>query len=113
MTEDKQPNLEKWDDFAGEYLKADLIAEFPVKLVPLTINATYDDGRPRLIIEVEYNEKTWKIELNKTNQNFIRSKGIKSPMEIVGKVLSFDKIKVRNPSTNTQVDSLAIIDIDE
>ena len=94
MTE-KTPNLDRWDDFAGEYLKADIINEFPVTLIPVTAQAEFDEGRARLVLEVEYNEKTWKLELNKTNQNFLRNNGVKAPKEIIGKKLVFDKIKVR------------------
>jgi hypothetical protein len=109
--EEKQPSLEGWEDFAGEYLKADLIKEFPVTLVPVEIDAAFEDGRARLAIKTEYNGKTWKLELNKTNQNFLRANGITSPKAIIGKKLVFDKIKVRNPTTGGQVDSFLIIKV--
>lgn len=103
--------MDNWVDFAGEYLKADLIEEFPVTLVPVSIDAAFDDGRARLAVQVEYRDKTWKLELNKTNQNFLRNNGISAPKDIIGKKLVFDKIKVRNPSTNAMVDSLVITEI--
>ena len=109
---EETPNLDKWDDFAGEYLKADIIATFPVTLVPVKAEATFDDDRARLIVDVLYNEKTWKLELNKTNQSFLRNNGVKAPKDIVGKKLVFDKIKVRNPQSNTMVDSLIITKVE-
>lgn len=105
----RTPKTDSWDDFAGDYLKPDLIKEFPVKLPVINISSSFsEDKRPMLEIETEYNGKSWKLNLNKTNQNFLRANGIKSPKEIIGKVLVFDKMKVRNPSTNSMVDSFVI-----
>ncbi len=106
--EPEQPRLDSWDDFAGEYLKADLIKEFPCPLAVKDVKAGYEDGRAKLVIVVEYNSRDWKIDLNKTNQTAIRAAKIKSPKEIIGKKLTFVKIKQRNPTTNTMVDSLLI-----
>jgi len=114
MTKDKQdtlPDLERWDDFSGDFLKTDIIKEFPVTLVPVNIESEYKDDKPRMFITVNYNKKDWKMELNKTNQNFIRSKNI-TPKEIIGKKLTFDTHKVRNPSSNLMVDSFLITEVE-
>ena len=115
MTEQqKEIDLDSWQDFAGEYLKADLIAEFPVVLVPIDVFAFYDEERKksRLVISVEFMRREWKFELNKTNQSFIRNKGIKSPKALIGKKLTFEKVKVRNPQTNSMVFSLLITNVE-
>jgi len=109
---DEQPSLDGWDDFSGEFLKTDLIDEFPVTLVPIGINAEYDENaKPRMVIEVEYHNKTWKLELNKTNQNFIRSMSL-APKDIVGHKLVFDKVPTRNPRTGKPTESFLITKID-
>ena len=106
---DKKPSTKGWDDFAGEYLKTDLIQEFPVKLVVKNIETEYSkDDKPMLLMETEYRGRSWKLNLNKTNQMFLRNNGIKSPNDIVGKTLTFEKTKVRNPATNSMVDSFLI-----
>jgi hypothetical protein len=112
MNEDKQKqiNLEVWDDFTGEYIKTDIVKKYPVTFVPVSLEAEKIEDKLKLVITFQYNERDWKLNLNKTNQNFIRSKGL-MPKQIIGKQLVFDKIKVRNPSTNTQVDSFIITDI--
>lgn len=110
MAETK-PSLDNWVDFAGDFLKADLIAKFPVDLVAINVISELKDFKPQLFMETEYNGKKWKIQLNRTNQNFLRSKGIKAPKELIGKKLTFEKIKVNNPTTKTPTDSLLIVEI--
>ena len=112
MTDNTKPRTDVWDDFAGEYLKADLVKEFPLKVVVKNIEAVNLDGKPLISVCVEYNKKDWKITLNKSNQNFLRSHGVKSPKEVIGKVLTFEKVKARTPNGQA-VDSLLICDISE
>ena len=111
MEEEKQPSLEDWADFAGEWLKAEFIKEFPVKLICVGIEGVLDDGKSRLIVNIEYLGKKWKLDLNKTNQGALRSRKI-MPKDVVGKTLVCEKIKVMNPSTNAQVDSLLITNVE-
>lgn len=108
----KSPDLGKWDDFSGDYLKTDIVTKFPVELVPVKIEASFDEktNKPRMNVTVHYNDKDWIMELNKTNQKVIRAKGL-MPKEVVGRKLIFDKIKVRNPSNDTMVDSFVLTDI--
>jgi hypothetical protein len=109
--EDKKPSLEKWNDFAGDYLKADLVHEFPVTLVPIGIDSEFKDGKPLMTLDVEFDGKKWKLNLNKTNQNFIRALGL-MPREVIGRKLIFDLVKNRNPQTGKAVDSFELIKID-
>lgn len=111
MGEEKSPNLDSWDDFAGEYIKAEFVKKYPAKLVCVNVIGEVEDGRNKLIAEVEYNNRKWKFDLNKSNQAFIRHKGL-SPKQVIGKVLVCDKTKVRNPSTNSMVDSLIITEVE-
>jgi hypothetical protein len=104
---EQKPSTENWDDFAGEYIKAEFIKEFPAKFIVVDIETNFDGDKPKLIAVVEYNEREFKFDLNKTNQAVIR-KVCSSPKAIVGKILTIEKIKQRNPSTNALVDSLLI-----
>jgi len=112
MTEEKVPSKENWDDFAGEYLKAEYIKEFPLEIVIKDVETYYDDTKPRIVLITEYNGRDWKFELNKTNQNFIKSEGITGPNAAIGKKLTLNKIKARNPTTNTLVDSIIIVKVE-
>jgi len=114
MTQTKQKELDtsSWSDFAGEYLKAEFVDTFPAILVCTGIETIQRESGAGLIALVEYNKRKWKFDLNKTNQSVIRASGIKAPRDIIGKKFLVEKIKVRNPSSNTQVDSLVISQVE-
>ena len=113
MTKPNEPRTDQWTDFAGKYLKAEHISVFPITLVCNNVSAYFDeDSNAHLILEFVYNSKKWKWECNKTNQKFIKDAGLKSPVNVLMKKITFDKIKVRNPTTKQLVDSLSIIKIE-
>lgn len=106
-----QPNLDSWDDFAGDYIKAEFIKKYPAKLVCVNVDSFVQDGKNRLIAVVEYSKRTWSFDLNKTNQKIVRAANL-TPRGMIGKVFTVETIKVRNPSTNSMVDSLVITNIE-
>lgn len=108
MGVEKQPNLDTWDDFAGDFIKADLVQKYPALFVVKDVKANLEDGRPKLLCQIEYNGREWIFDLNKTNQNFVRNSGVKSPKALIGKKLTMAVIKVRNPTTGNLVNSLVI-----
>jgi hypothetical protein len=112
MTNEQQPSAEDWCDFSSQFLKVDLIKEFPVTLICKDVETEYDDDKPKLYVITEYLKKPWKMGINKTNITFIRNLGIKSPKAIIGKKLTFDKIKVRNPLTNSMVDGFLLTKVE-
>lgn len=112
MKTEKQPSLDSWDDFAGEWLKADNIDGQQADVVVIGVSGEYDrDQKANVILELEYKEREWKFSLNKTNQTFLKNNGVKSPKALISYRLTLQKIKVRNPSTNSMVDGLAIVAI--
>lgn len=108
--EERQPSIDNWDDFSGEYLKVENVEKFPLEVVPVNVSAIFLEGKPKLTMDFLFKERNRKMSLNRTNQDFIKRKGL-APKAIIGKKLVIDKCKVRNPSTNTMVDSFLIIDI--
>ncbi len=105
-------DLNDWTDFAGEFLKFDLIKEFPLVIVPTKIEVQEKDGKKDLIIKFLYNDRDWKLSLNKTAQGIIRNANI-MPKDIVGCKLTFGQTKARNPTLNTMVDSIVLISIEQ
>lgn len=98
-----------WVEFAGDFLKAEHIKEWPVSLVVVDVKMEFDkDQNARLFMDTEYKNRKWRIEINKTNQKIIISNKVETPMALIGKKLTFGKIMVRNPSTNTQVPSFLL-----
>lgn len=111
--EELKPSLDDWVDFAGDFLKSELIKEWPVVLVALGVETEFDkDEKARLFIDTEYLGRKWRLEINKTNQAVLKSNKIEAPSQIVGKSLTFDKIMVRNPSLNKQVLSFLLVKVE-
>jgi hypothetical protein len=107
MNKEEQTELE-WNDFAGDYIKAENIKQFPVKLIVIGLTKEHNsDGKSKLIAEVEYSDRTWKFDLNKTNRDYLMDR-FTSPSEVIGKVLVCDRVKVKNPRTNMTVWSITI-----
>lgn len=96
-------------EFAGEWLKAEMIEKYPNVLIPVGFGRQED----QIYLEVEYAGVKYKFRLNKTNVKAIMSKGYKQLSEVVGKAIKIDKIRVNNPATKQACDSIAIVDIEE
>jgi hypothetical protein len=107
--ENEKPSKENWDDFSGDYLKPEIVKEWPLVIAVIDIETEFseEDGKPKLTIHTEYNTKKKKFTLNKTNLQIVK-KFCKTPKELIGKKLTCSKIKQRNPVTNTMVDSILI-----
>jgi len=113
MNEQDQPRMDQWTDFAGKYLKADMIAKFPVVLVCLKVDSYFDEeNNAHLVFEFEYNQKRWLWECNKINQKAIKDAGIKSPKSLEMRKFTFGITKVRNPQTKAMVDSLIVLKVE-
>ena len=110
--EQKTPNLDNWSDFSGEFLKADYVEAFPLRVLVKQIEATEIKDTPVLNIIFEYQGKDKKLSLNKTNRNFLVYNGVNSPKAIIGLILTFDKVKVRNPQGES-VNSFEIVKVEK
>lgn len=113
VEEQKKIDLNSWDDFTGEYLKPENVKVFPFQIVPVNVFGEYDEkeNKNKLSMEFLFNGRDRKMGLNKTNQDVIRQAKL-TPLQIVGKKLTIDKWKVRNPATNQMQDSFIITKIE-
>jgi len=113
MEEQKDlPNTKSWEGFIDTYLKTEHIEEFPARVVVLDVNSVLSPNKKvQLIFDVEYNKKKFKWNCNKTNMRKLENAKLGSPFSAIGKVLTFEKIRVQNPSTKQSVDSLEVIEI--
>lgn len=109
MEQNAQPGLENWDDFRGKWFRADFVKTYPAVVVFTTVKGEFDsEGDAHLIYELQFDGKKLKWEPNKTNIEIMKKLEIISPRAIIGKKVTFVKIKVRNPQTKQMVDSLII-----
>ena len=109
----EQPSLDNWNDFAGNYFKAALVKEWPALALVLEAKSRYtEDEKAQLVLEIEYTKKRFLYEPNVTNTKILRQACPESPKQLMGKKLSFQKVRARNPKTNEMVDSLEIVKIE-
>lgn len=101
-------NLDSWDAFTGSFLKADMVDEnVGLKCLQVTLSEDEDEkARPRLVIEKNGTELLF--DLNKTNAEKCKQLGIKSPMELINKIIFFKKVLVTSPKTKQEVEGLRI-----
>ena len=109
MTENNNSNLDSWDDYLGNWLKPENVPTVPATAIVIGIRSDKDpQDENQVVLTLNYASKKWDFSLNKTNMKFIKETVKLMPKQLKDKKLTFTKIKVRNPSTKTMVDSLLI-----
>lgn len=104
-----QPNLEDWEDFLGNWFKAEFVKAWPAVTVFTSVTGTFDDrDNAHLIYDLQYAGKKLTWEPNKTNIQIIRDAGILSPKGLIGKKVSFKKVMNFNPQLKKKVPSVEI-----
>ena len=107
--EEKQPSLENWDDFQGKYFKAISVKSWPATATVVKVDSrTNEENLPQLILELEYNKKKFLFEPNIGNTGILKQHCPENPKQLIGKNLTFEKVRNRNPKTQLFVDSLEI-----
>ena len=106
-------NLDSWDAFTGNYLRAEDVKSKDD--VYVCVNATEElfDEKKKVKLTLERNEIPKDFTLNATNIKAIRDLGFESPKSVIGCKICFDTVKQRNPNTNTMVDSLLIRSVEK
>jgi len=111
----EQKPIGEWGTYiSGSFLKADNVEGMEEKFLVQRVEEVIDDRDQKtkvLRLHLKITDEKYMFDLNKTNATFLKNNGIAHPKEVVGKMLSFVKVKVRNPKTNTEVDSLRICKI--
>ena len=109
MGNKEQPSLDSWDEFTGNWLKAEHIKSFPAETFVTYVNSSTNDKEEGiLILDLQYAGKKWKKQLNKTDVKAIKEAGIQNPKAIAEKILIWDKVRVYNPQLKKHQDSIAI-----
>jgi len=99
--------LNSWDAFTGGVLKAQDVRSDKDEYIIIQLSHDEQDGRTKLVLTLERNKVQKQFYLNATNTKILRDK-TKTPQELVGKVITFSKMKVNNPQTGAVQDSLVI-----
>ena len=103
------PNIDSWEGIAETYLKASDLKDLKGSFVVLEDVEITDDDKVQFSTMID--DVSYKVVLNATNTKFIKKK-LKSPKDLIGKRLSYEKIRVRNPQTQQMVDGISIVDVE-
>lgn len=102
-------NTDSWEDFSGNYIKAEFVKEWPVSFIPLSIKAERDEEKEKNIFtytgEFQGKNKSWQP--NKTNQDIIKSLGF-TPKGLIGHIIWFRCVENYNPSLKKRVPAFEI-----
>lgn len=102
--------LENWNEYTGSsWLKAEDVKSSDEAYAIVNVEISEEDNRPVLTLERE--EKQSKFSLNVTNANKCKD-FVDSPLQLMGKKLYFNKVRVMSPSTKKEVDSLRITKVE-
>jgi len=108
MEQQNQIKNDNWDDFSGEFLKAsDVTFPFVIAVKSIDLYNDSKDNKPKIDVIFEYAGRDRKIGLNKTNINFCKSNKL-MPRNLIGKKITFEKVRNRNPKTEQYVDAFLI-----
>ena len=114
MTNNEQTSLDSWDDFTGNWIKAEHFKKFPDDTFVAYVKPDVDkDGNGILVLDLQYAGRKWKKQLNKTDIRTLKGLGIKNPRELANKSITWEKVKVYDPSKKKHVDSISVSGIKE
>lgn len=103
-----ETSSESWDGLLKNYLKADNLKENTESFGCVGVNVEGSD----MDLELERGSERFVFSLNVTNKVFLKQNGIAAPKEVIGKKLTFEKVKAYNPTAKKEVDSLRIIRVE-
>ncbi len=104
-----QPNIDSWEDFLGKWFKAEHVKTWPAVIVVTNIKGEFtEDDDTILVLDIQYNQKKLKFQLNKTNIGIIREAKLSSPRAIIGKKITLKQVMNYNPQIKKKVPSLEI-----
>ena len=100
--------LENWDAFGSKYLKAENVTSNTDKYVITAVDFKEEEGKTTLILTVEREEIAKLFGCNVTNEQCVKAVCPVSPKQVIGKVVTFNKVKTNRPGSNVMVDGLRI-----
>jgi len=106
MTENQ--SVGGWDKYINNFLKAEDVLSVEDEYVCINIIEVNFDEKKTLRLSLERDPDKYLFDLNKSNAVFVKQSNIKHPKDLIGKKLTFEKIKVYNPSLKKEVDGLRI-----
>ena len=101
-------NTDSWKAFGSKYLKSENVTSKVDEYAITKVDSEDEDGKEILILTVERNGISKLFGCNATNEQAVRAICPESPKQVIGKVITFNKVKTTNPKTHKEVDGLRI-----
>jgi len=103
-----ETKTDNWKAFGSKYLKAEDVTNNTDRYAIISVSSQNENGRETLILTLERDSIQKFFGCNATNEQAIRRACPDSPNQAIGKVVTFNKVKVTNPNTKQIVDGLRI-----
>ena len=97
-----------WKAFGSKYLKAENVENNTDEYVITKVISENEDDKETIILTVERNEISKLFGCNVTNEQAVKAVCKDCPDQVVGKIVTFNKVQVKNPATQLMVDGLRI-----
>jgi hypothetical protein len=99
---------DNWKAFGSKYLKAEDVTNNTDKYAIISVTSQNENDRETIILTLERNGIQKLFGCNATNEQAVKMACPDSPKQSIGKVVTFNKVKVTNPNTKQIVDGLRI-----
>lgn len=102
---------DNWAAFGSEYLKALDVLNDTDEYVIVDVSSKTENGREVLHLHLERNGSVKLFGCNKTNNYAVQQVCTDSPKQSIGKVITFNKVRVAKPNTEPveMVDGLRLV----
>ena len=105
-------NTKNWAAFGGEWIKAVEVLNNTDEYVIVSVDSKTEEGKGEVLhLIIERNGKEQKFGCNKTNMYAVQQQCPQSPEDVIGRVITFNKVKVAKPGTEPAeiVDGLRLV----
>ena len=97
-----------WAAFGSEYLKAIEVENDTDEYAIVGVDSKDEEGKTTLILKLQREELNKIFGCNKTNLYAVQQECPINAKEAIGRIVTFNKVKVTNPSTKQIVDGLRL-----
>ena len=105
---ENQSEVGGFDKYINNFLKAEDVVSVEDEYVCVNVTEANFDGKASIRLDLQRSPDKYIFDLNKSNAVFVKNAGLKHPKELIGKKLTFEKVRVFNPSLKKEVDGLRI-----
>jgi len=97
-----------WASFGSEYLKAIEVESKDDEYAIVGYESREENGKTTLVLNLERGDIKKVFGCNQTNLYAVQAECPNKPSEVIGRIVTFNKVQVQNPSTKQTVDGLRL-----